>query len=189
MIGGAHREEDSRPKPDPDSALSARHANRNAVPTTRGAAGRSRPAGGGIAEREEVPDEIRPLTLVYVEAMNLAYLRAIAYATSLGQPVLAVHVAPDEEEGRRFRSYWHEWGDQLPLEVVISPSRALVAPLTAYVRELHEPRPDLTITVVLPQLVAKRGWQQLLHSNVASRLGRALRHLPGITSVPFHLRS
>lgn len=161
------------------------------VPTTRGAAGRSRRAGSGIAEREEAPDEIRPLTLVHVEAMNLAYLRALAYATSLGQPVLAVHIAPDEDEGRRFRSYWHTWGDQLPLEVVVSPYRALVAPLTAYVRELHEQRPDLTITVVLPQVVAKRRWQQLLHSNVASRLGRALRHLPGIviTSVPFHLPS
>jgi hypothetical protein len=121
--------------------------------------------------------------------MNLASLRALAYATSLGQPVLAVHIAPDQDEGSRFRSYWHTWGDQLPLEVVVSPYRALVAPLTAYVRELHQQRPDLTITVVLPELVAKRRWQQLLHSNVGSRLGRALRPLPGIiiTSVPFHL--
>jgi amino acid transporter len=103
--------------------------------------------------------------------------------------VLAVHIAPDEDEGSRFGSYWHAWGDQLPLEVVVSPYRALVAPLTAYVRELHEQRPDLTITVVVPQVVAKRRWQRLLHSNVGSRLGRALRPLPGIviTSVPFHL--
>lgn len=159
------------------------------VPTTRGVAGRSRRAGSGIAEREEAPDEVRPLTLVYVEAMNLAYLRALAYATSLGQPVLAVHIAPDQDEGSRFRSYWHLWGDQLPLEVVVSPYRALVAPLTAYVRELHEQRPDLTITVVLPELVVKHRWHQLLHSNLARRLRRALRPLPGIviTSVPFHL--
>jgi hypothetical protein len=161
------------------------------VPMTRGAAGRSRRADSGIAEREEAPDEVRLLTLVYVEAMNLAYLRALAYAMSLGQPVLAVHIAPDEDEGRRLRSYWHLWGDQLPLEVVVSPYRALVAALTAYVRELHEQRPDLAITVVLPELVARHRWHQLLHSNVATRLRRALRPLPGIfiTSIPFHLPS
>jgi hypothetical protein len=159
------------------------------VPTARGGAGGSRRADSGIAEREEEPGEVRPLTLVYVEAMNLASIRALAYATSLSQPVLAVHIAPDEDEGSRFRSYWRAWGDQLPLEVVVSPYRALVAPLTAYVRELHEQRPDLTITVVLPELVVKQRWQRLLHSNVGSRLGRALRPLPGIviTSVPFHL--
>jgi amino acid transporter len=173
-------------------ALHRPHAGGHAmpvIPTARGVAGRSRRADSGIAEREEEPDEVRSLTLVYVEAMNLAYLRALAYATSLSQPVLAVHIAPDEDEGSRFRSYWHAWGDQLPLEVVVSPYRALVAPLTAYVRELHEQRPDLTITVVLPQVVAKQRRQQLLHSDVATRLGRALRPLPGIviTTVPFHL--
>ena len=121
--------------------------------------------------------------------MNLASLRALAYAASLNEPVLAVHIAPDEEEGSRFRSYWNVWGDQLPLEVVVSPYRALAAPLAAYVWALHEQRPDLTITVVLPEIVAKRWWRQPLHSNVASRLRRALRPLPGIviTSVPFHL--
>jgi Amino acid permease len=149
----------------------------------------SRRAESGIAEQEETPDEIRPLTVVYVEAMNLASLRALAYAASLNEPVLAVHIAPDEEEGSRFRGYWNVWGDQLPLEVVVSPYRALAAPLAAYVWALHEQRPELTITVVLPEIVAKRWWRQPLHSNVASRLRRALRPLPGIviTSVPFHL--
>jgi hypothetical protein len=78
------------------------------VPTIRGGAGSSRHADGGIAEREEEPDEVRPLSLVYV---------------------------------------------------------------------------------VLPEFVVKRRWRQLLHSNVGSRLGRALRSLPGIviTGVPLHL--
>jgi amino acid transporter len=159
------------------------------VPTIREVAAPSQRADSGIAEREEAPDEVRLLAVVYVEAINLASLRALAYAASLGQPVLAVHFAPDEDERRRFRRYWQAWGDQLPLEVVVSPYRALVAPLTAYVRALHEQRPDLTITIVLSEIVVTSGWHQLLHSNIAARLRRALRPLPGvvITSVPFHL--
>jgi hypothetical protein len=103
-------------------------------------------------------------------------------AVALHRPQAGGHAVPIVPTARGV-------GDQLPLEVVVSPYRALVAPLTAYVRELHEQRPDLTITVVVSQVVAKRRWQRLLHSDVGSRLGRALRPLPGIviTSVPFHL--
>ena len=68
-------------------------------------------------------------------------MRALAYAASLQQPVLAVHVSPTEEEGERFRGYWSAWGDHLPLEVVVSPYRALVAPLVDYIESLHRASP------------------------------------------------
>lgn len=143
----------------------------------------------GVAEQEEAPDEIRHLTVVPVVAMDLATLRALAYATSLGQPVLAVHISPEGDEAKRFRRYWEVWGDHVPLEIVISPYRALVAPLAAYLQALHDQRPDLTITVVLPEIVVKRRWHELLHQHVAARLRRALRPLPGVvvSTVPFHL--
>jgi hypothetical protein len=72
---------------------------------------------------------------------------------------------------------------------VLSPYRALVAPLARYLRLLHAQAPDFTVTVVLPELVVARAWHRLLHNGVAPRLRRALRHLPGIvvTTVPFHL--
>ena len=45
---------------------------------------------------------------------------------------------------------WTAWGDHLPLEVVESPYRAVVAPLARYIDALHSQRPALTVTVVLP---------------------------------------
>jgi amino acid transporter len=145
--------------------------------------------GGGQLEREEAPDQVHNLTVVPLISMDLASLRALAYAASLGQPVLAVHVANDAEEARRFRSYWEVWGDHVPLEIVFSPYRALVAPLGSYLRLLHDQAPHFTITVVLPELVVRRFWHRALHNGVAPRLRRALRPLPGIvvTTVPFHL--
>jgi hypothetical protein len=68
---------------------------------------------------------------------HLPILRALAYAASLRQPVLAVHLSPDHEEAERFRDYWHAWGDHLRLEVVVSPYRAVVAPLARYLQALH----------------------------------------------------
>jgi hypothetical protein len=143
----------------------------------------------GREEHEEAPDQVLNLTVVPIIAMDLASLRALAYAASLGQPVLAVHISTDPEEARRFRSYWQEWGDHVPLEIVLSPYRALVAPLARYLRLLHDQAPNFMITVVLPELIVRRTWHRLLHNGVAPRLRRALRRLPGIvvSTVPFHL--
>lgn len=140
-------------------------------------------------ETEEEPEEIVSLAIVPVEGLDLATMRALAYAASLLQPVLAVHISPTEQEADRFRGYWQTWGDHLPLEVVVSPHRALVAPLVNYVSSLHGQRPDLTLTVILPEIVVRHWWQRLLHNHVAPRLRRAMRPLPKVvvTTVPFHL--
>ena len=92
--------------------------------------------------------------------LDLSSLRALAYAASLGQPVLAVHISPGDDEAARFKGYWAAWGDHLPLEVVDSPYRALVAPLACYIDALRTQRSDLTLTVVLPELIVKHRWHQ-----------------------------
>lgn len=140
-------------------------------------------------EDEETPEEIRHLSVVPIATMDLAGMRALAYAASLHQPVLALHVSPEEYEAERFREYWTLWGDHLPLEVVVSPYRAIVAPLVHYIEALHAKRPDLTLTVILPEIVTMRWRYRLLHSRIAPRLRHALRPLPKIviTTVPFHV--
>ena len=93
------------------------------------------------------------------------------------------------EEADRFLGYWRAWGDHLPLEVIVSPHRAVVAPLVNYLWTLHEQRPDLTLTVAVPELVDRHWWHRSLYEPVAGRLQRALKSLPSVvvTSVPFHL--
>jgi hypothetical protein len=58
-----------------------------------------------------------------------------------------------------------------------------------YIEALHRQRPDLTLTVILPEVVVRHPWHRVLHGRTASRLGRALRPLDKIvvTSVPVHL--
>jgi len=140
-------------------------------------------------ENEETPDEVHHLILVAVASLDLSSMRALAYAASLQQPVLVLHVSPAEEEAERFGEYWRTWGDHLPLEVVVSPYRAIAAPMVNYIESLHRLRPELTLTVILPELVVRRWWHRALHNRTAPRLRRALRPLPKIvvTTVPFHL--
>jgi amino acid transporter len=142
-----------------------------------------------MGERQDAPTEVSHLVVVPIAALDLAALRALAYAASLSVPLLALHVSPSDEEAERFRGYWKAWGDHLPLEVVVSPYRATLAPLANYIEALHGQRPDLTLTVVVPELIPARRWQRLLHNRIAQRLRKMLIQYQGIivTSVPFHL--
>jgi amino acid transporter len=141
------------------------------------------------SEGEQSPDQIHHFAVVPVAALDRSSMRALAYAASLGTPVLALHISPDEAEAKRFEQYWQAWGHHLQLQVIVSPFRAIVVPLTRYIEALHRQRSDVTVTVVLPELIPRHDWQRVLHAGIASRLRRALRHEPRIvvTTVPFHL--
>jgi amino acid transporter len=143
------------------------------------------------SETEDNPEQIHNLTIVPVAALDLPGMRALAYAASLQQPLLALHVSPTDDEAERFRDYWRQWGDHLPLEVIISPHRAIVAPMVNYISSLHRQRPDLTLTAILPEIVVRHWWHRILHNRTAARLRRALRPLPKVvvTTIPFHLPS
>jgi hypothetical protein len=142
-----------------------------------------------LAETQDDPSEVHSFAVVPVAVLDLAALHALAYAVSLAQPVLAVHMSPTEEEAERFQRTWQVWGDHLPLEIVVSPFRATVAPLANYIATLHRQRPDVTLTLVVPEIVVAKRWQRILHNRVATRLRTALVAYEGIviTTVPFHL--
>jgi amino acid transporter len=135
------------------------------------------------------PRQGNAFTIVPLGAMDRASIKALAYAAECGQPAFALHVSPTAEEAERFLGYWRTWGDHLPLEVILSPHHTVVAPLVNYIWTLHQQRPDLILTVAIPELVDRHWWYRLMHEHVAQRLRRALRSLPGVvvTSVPFHL--
>ncbi|MFC9428827.1 APC family permease [Streptomyces sp. NPDC056987] len=141
------------------------------------------------AEPEESPEEILHLSVVPLDSLHRASMRTLAYAASLQQPVLALHVSPSDEDAEQFRQAWLLWGDHLPLRIIVSPYRAIVTPLISYVESLHRQRPDLTITVIIPEIVVRHWWHRVLHSPLAGRLRHALRPLPKIvvTTVPFHI--
>ena len=139
-------------------------------------------------ELAEAPDEMRHLTVVPVATLDRVSMRALAYAASLGRPLLAVHVSPGEAEAKRFLAAWRAWGDHVQLEVVLSPYRAVVVPFVRYVEDLHGQRPDLIVTVVLGELVVEKRVHRWLHEDLEPRLRRGLRSQRNVVvaTVPFH---
>jgi len=143
----------------------------------------------GAAEAADTPAEVQSFAVVPVAVLDLAALHALAYAVSLARPVLVVHVSPTEREAERFQRQWEAWGEHLPLELLVSPYRATVAPLANYIAALHHQRPESTLSLVVPEVVVARRWQKILHNRIGARLRNALIAYDGITitTVPFHV--
>jgi hypothetical protein len=135
------------------------------------------------------PRLIRHTVIVPVSSMNRVALQTLAYAQSISDDVTAVHVMDDEGDIEQFRSKWEELGLDIPLVLIESPYRALVSPLLKYIDEIDRQRQDDTLTVVLPEFVARHWWEHLLHNQTALRLKAALLFRPNtvVTSVPYHL--
>ncbi|MGO8862798.1 MAG: APC family permease [Acidimicrobiales bacterium] len=135
------------------------------------------------------PGGVHHLLVVPMARIDRPSLRALSYAVSFGQPTLALHVSPEEIEAERFQEAWDRWGAHVPLEVVVSPYRAVVGPIVNYIEALHSQRSDLTLTVVVPEIRVRRLWHRLLHDRLGHRLRRGLERHAGIAvaDVPFHL--
>jgi hypothetical protein len=73
--------------------------------------------------------------------------------------------------------------------VIESPYRETVRPVLRYVRQLRRENPGDVISIVVPEYVVARWWQNLLHNQTALRLKSRLRFERSVTvtSVPWTL--
>ena len=135
------------------------------------------------------PEEIEHTVIVPIADVNRIARQTLAYARSISENVTAVHINDDEEAIERIRESWAELGTDIQLVIIESPYRALVAPLLKYIDEIDKQRPTDTITVVLPEYIARHWWEHVLHNQTALRIKAALLFRPGtvVTSVPYHL--
>ena len=135
--------------------------------------------------------EIRHTVVVLVGAkVHVGVLEAVAYAKSLRPDFLhAVSVAYDADQAERIRAQWKRFDMDVPLDVLESPYREVTRPVLDYVEQLDERWSSDVITVIIPELVVRRWWQQLLHNQTALWLKARLLFREGtvVTSVPAHV--
>ena len=126
----------------------------------------------------------RPV-IVPVGELNLASLRALAYARGLASSnVTAIHVVTDEgDDSRAFEEAWARTVPDIPLAILESPYRSFQAPFMAYIDALDDPYDDMPLTVVLPEFVPKHWYERYLHNRTALRLREALHQRPNTVVV------
>ncbi|HEX5549820.1 MAG TPA: APC family permease [Nitrospira sp.] len=148
-----------------------------------------------VADQVQLSRDARPprprrnLILIPIGAVNKAVLRAVDYARSRGGEVRAVLIDVDKEETAVVEMKWAQWGCGVPLIVLPSPYRSILGALMDYVEENLDKDPECWITVVLPEILPARWWQNILHNQRALLLKGALlfKDRVVLTDVPFHL--
>lgn len=137
-------------------------------------------------------DQLKPFhhtVCVLVPNVHKGVIPALAYARSISDSVRGVHVEIDPQDTAKVHEKWARWAPDVPLVVLDSPYRALIEPVIQYLDEVEQERPDDVVTVVIPEFVAPRWWEKLLHNHSGLLLKFALLRKPGIvvTNVRYHL--
>jgi amino acid transporter len=134
--------------------------------------------------------EIKNTVIVPISGIHRGVINALQYAKSISPSgVKAVYVDFDEEATHKLQKKWEQWGSGVELVVLPSPYRSLTRPLLRYIDRLRLKGGDDFVTVVLPEFVPARWWQQLLHNQSSLLLKGSLlfRKCVVVVSVPYHL--
>jgi amino acid transporter len=129
--------------------------------------------------------------IVPVPGINRAVVQAVNVGLSIAPDVQAVLISDEPDEAAALRRRWEQQLPEVPLVIVESPYRALVAPLISYLDVLDRAWPadkEAPITfVVIPEYVARSWWERILYNQSAKRLRAALLGRPHtvVVNVPY----
>jgi len=137
-----------------------------------------------------LPHIVHTVVVLVPNRIHNGVLEALAYAKSLRPDYLhALHVAFDSDQAERMHERWHEYGFDIPLDIVASPYRELTRPVLRFVEELDRRWSHDVVTVIVPEFVVHHWWEQLLHNQSALFLKARLLFRKGtvVTSIPSHV--
>ena len=133
------------------------------------------------------PHKRHSVVIVPASTVNLLTQKAVSAGLSLGETVVAVAVAGNDEEAERIKREWDDWSCGVPIEVLLDPQRSLVRTVLKYVKSVQDE--DATITVLIPEIVPRKRRHEILHNQRARLLAAVLKARTNvvIATLPFHL--
>src|SRR4029079_9428385 len=127
---------------------------------------------------ETLGDTLTPVkntVVVPISGIHRGVMNALRYAKSISpESVTAVYVDFEEEATAKLKERWNKLDLGVKLVVLPSPYRELTRPILKFIHSVDRMRDDDIITVVIPEFVPKRWWQQLLHNQSSLLLKGAL---------------
>ncbi|HEX2947665.1 MAG TPA: APC family permease [Clostridia bacterium] len=113
--------------------------------------------------------------IVPIESVNRSSVRALRYAMTISNNVIAFSVQTSDEEERELKGKYLKLNTGIPLIVKYSPYRKVVEPLLKFIEsaEYEYEKGDM-ITVILPQFTVKRWWHSVLHNHTRIFVQREL---------------
>jgi len=131
------------------------------------------------------------IVIVPISSPTSVIAETLKYAKSIGDDVMAVHIATNEEIGKKVQEKWACWNPGIKLVTIYSPYRLVVQPLIDFIEELsNEKGPNDYITILIPEFETRKWWHRLLHNQTGLIL-RTLLILKKnviVSTIPFHLK-
>ncbi len=130
--------------------------------------------------------------IVPIDSINRASIRALRYARTLSNKVVAFHVAINDEKEQRMKEQWRQLTTDIPLIVKYSPYRKILQPLLDYINSYEEnqyQKGDI-ITIVLSQFAIHSWLDYFLHNQTRWRISKELmkhEHVV-IATIPLQLK-
>jgi amino acid transporter len=133
------------------------------------------------------PAKRESIVIVPTSTVNLLTELALSAALSMGETVVAVAVAGDEEECQQIKHSWDEWSPGVPIEVLLDPHRSLIKTVLRYVESLKGQ--DATITVLIPEVIPQKRRHEILHNQRGRLLETVLKARTDVivATLPFHI--
>jgi hypothetical protein len=134
-----------------------------------------------------LPRKRESIVIVPSTMVSLLTQKALSAALSLGETVVAVAVAGDEEECDEVKRRWDEWQSGVPIEVLLDPHRSLIRTVLRYIRSVENE--DATITVLIPQVIPSKRRHEILHNQRGRLLEAVLKARTNVVvaTLPFHV--
>ena len=135
------------------------------------------------------PQPLKNTVIVPISGVNRAVIRALDYARGRSADIRAVLVDVEPEQTAKIEMQWAQWGCGVQLVVLPSPYRSVMVTLLNYIEDTLDKDPHSWVTVVIPEILPARWWQNILHNQRALMLKGALLFTERVilTDVPFHL--
>jgi amino acid transporter len=133
------------------------------------------------------PHRRHSVIIVPTSTVNLLTEKALSAALSMGDTVVAVAVAADEEERAQIQRNWAEWACDVPIEVIVDDHRSLVRSVLAYVSSIEDE--DVVITVLISEIQPRKRYHEILHNQRGRLLAEVLRARTDVivATLPFRL--
>jgi amino acid transporter len=129
--------------------------------------------------------------IVPIESINRASIRALKYAETISDHVVAFNVSINQESGEKVIKDYALLHTKVPLHIKYSPYRKIVDPLLEFIEseEYNYTKGDM-ITVILPEFEVRRKWQRVLHNGSGKYIARRLlkyNHIV-VATIPLQLK-
>jgi amino acid transporter len=129
--------------------------------------------------------------IIPIPGVNRAVVQALNVARTMTKDIRAIYVSDDPAGGDKIRQQWAQAVPDVPLVLVESPYRAIIAPLVAYLDVLDNAWPEGEEEpidfILIPEYVARNWWERMLYNQAAKQLRATLLGRPHtvVINIPY----